>query len=170
MAKNTFLIIVLLVVVFAGVVWFLGKRGGEEISSPQPTPTPTQLPVSPTPTPTSSLVGSPVQTPAPTPIPKTVVINMTDSGFNPAEMTINAGDIVRFVNQGNQARWPASGIHPTHDLYPKKGGCISSSFDACRGLSKGESFSFTFTFKGTWPFHDHLNPFNPSLKGKVIVQ
>ena len=92
---------------------------------------------------------------------------MTDSGFNPAEMTINAGDTVRFVNQGNQARWPASGIHPTHDLYPEKGGCISSKFDACKGLAKAESFSFTFTIKGSWPYHDH---FVPSVRGTIIVQ
>lgn len=169
--NKTFLFIIILVIFFAGVAWFLGKKG-QEISSLQPIPTSIQPPVSPIPTPTSSPVGSPARTPTPTPTqivatPKIAVVNMVDSGFQPIEITIKMGDMVRFVNQGSRAVRPASGIHPTHNLYPEKGGCINSSFDACRGLQQGESFSFTFNFKGTWPFHDH---FQPSLTGRIIVQ
>mgnify|MGYP001589902159 CR=1 FL=1 len=145
--NKTFLFIIILAVVFIGVVVFLGNREGEEeVGFPTPTPTPA---------------------PGAAATPKTVTVNMTDSGFNPVEITINAGDMVRFVNQGSQTRRPASGIHPTHDLYPEKGGCISSKFDACRGLQNGESFSFTFNAKGIWPYHDHLAP---SVKGTIIVQ
>lgn len=167
--NKTFLFIIILAVVFIGVVVFLGNREGEEeVGFPQGTPT---LPIlSPTPSEISqpSPTGSGEIGTTPTAvIPKTVTVNMTDSGFNPVEITINAGDTVRFVNQGNQLRRPASGIHPTHDLYPEKGGCISSKFDACRGLQNGESFSFTFNLKGTWPYHDHLAP---SVKGTIIVQ
>ncbi|MEK7203532.1 MAG: hypothetical protein AAB627_00435 [Patescibacteria group bacterium] len=182
---KTFLLVVILLAVFAGIIWFSGKRK-EEVSFPQPTLTPT-VPVvctrevklcpdgstvgrtgpncefAPCPTPTS--ISTP--TPKATISPKITTINMTDSGFVPSNITINIGETVKFVNQSNLARWPASGIHPTHDLYPEKGGCISSAFDACHGLAKGEIFSFTFTFKGTWPYHDHLAP---SLKGTIIVQ
>lgn len=152
------LFIIILAVVFSGVIWFLGRNKGEEVSFPQATPTPTLLILSPTPSEAT---------------PKTISINMTESGFSPAEVTVNAGDTVRLVNQGSRAAWPASAVHPVHELYP--GSSISkcgtaeagSIFDACRGFNHGESFSFTFKAKGNWPFHDHLNP---SLKGKIIVQ
>lgn len=176
---KTFLFIMILLVVFGGIIWFLGNREGEEAGFPRATPTPTQPTVSPTLTPLSSpslsptktVTPTPTKTPTPTPIKtpisKTVVINITDNGFSPSDVTINAGDTVRFVNQSSQLRWPASGVHPTHELYPEKGGCINSAFDACRNLQPGESFSFTFNTRGTWPYHDHLAP---SLRGKVIVQ
>ncbi|MBI2003371.1 MAG: cupredoxin domain-containing protein [Parcubacteria group bacterium] len=180
--NKTILFIIVLAVVFSGVIWFLGKRGNETVSL-QPTPplsgenetlsvSPTQPAQSPT-----TLTFSPAPTDVPVQPgfipPKTVTVNMTDSGFNPAEVTINAGDTVKFVNQGDQSHWPASAVHPVHELYPGSGisKCGTDQalfiFDACRGLSRGESFSFTFNAKGSWPYHDHLNP---SLKGKIIVQ
>lgn len=155
--NKTLLFIIILIVIFAGVIIFLGnRREREEISFPQATPTPTQPQVSPFPSP-----------------PPEYIINMADSGFNPTEVVINAGDTVRFINQSSQGRWPASVVHPTHEFYP--GSSISKCgtpeankiFDACRGLQKGESFSFTFNSKGIWPYHDHLDP---SVKGKVIVR
>lgn len=156
--NKAILFIIVLVVVFSGVVWFLGRNKGEDVSFPQATPRPTLLILSPTP---------------PAVTPKIVTINMADSGFSPAEVTVNAGDTVRLMNQGTRAMWPASGIHPTHELYPgssiQKCGTVEANFifDACRGLNNGESFSFIFNTKGNWPFHDHLNP---SIKGKIIVQ
>jgi len=179
--NKTFLLIIVLAVVFSGIVWFLSGDRGDNISFPQPTPTPTpETTLIPILSPTGSPVGdsvlspTPTQTPTPTPVgPQTVVINITDSGFNPGEVTINSGDTVRFVNQGSQAHWPASAVHPVHELYPGSGisKCGTDQalfiFDACRGLSSGESFSFMFNAKGSWPYHDHLNP---SLKGKIIVQ
>lgn len=169
MNNKIILFIVILAVVFSGVIWFLGNKGGEisvekEIVSPQATPTPTE--------PTTLSISTPTPTPSAV-VPKTMSINMTDSGFSPSEVTINAGDTVRFINQGSQAHWPASAVHPVHEAYPgssiaKCGTAQAGSiFDACRGLNNGESFSFTFNAKGSWPFHDHLVPF---LKGKVIVQ
>lgn len=158
MKKVLILILVIIIVFF---VWqLLSREEGVIQTSPSPSPTPT-----PTPTPTPEVMIE----------PKEVVIDRTKEGFQPSEAVINAGDTVKFVNLTNQLSWPASGIHPTHEFYPGSGitkcgtpeaGII---FDACRGLKNGESFSFTFTFafKGTWPFHDHLQP---SLKGKIIVE
>ena len=56
-----------------------------------------------------------------------------------------------------RAPWPASAFHPSHSAYPEKGGCISSAFDACRGLKEGESWSFIFNQVGKWGYHNHLN-------------
>ena len=93
-------------------------------------------------------------------------IEITATGFTPAKLTINSGKTITFINKDSKSHWPASGIHPTHTLYPESGGCIGSKFDVCKGLSEGETFSFTFNHKGKWPYHDHLNP---SLKGSIEV-
>ena len=95
------------------------------------------------------------------------LIEMTSAGFSPKELRINAGDTVTFVNKDATEHWPASALHPTHTVYPETGGCIGSKFDACKGLKQGESWSFVFTQKGSWNYHDHLDP---TLFGKIIVQ
>ncbi|MBI2544978.1 MAG: cupredoxin domain-containing protein [Candidatus Aenigmarchaeota archaeon] len=94
-------------------------------------------------------------------------VAMTSSGFSPSDITINAGDSVKFTNQDSASHWPASDPHPTHNGYPETGGCTGSKFDACKALGQGETFEFTFTYKGQWCYHDHLNP---NLKGCVTVQ
>ena len=59
----------------------------------------------------------------------------------------------------NESFWPASNIHPTHMIYPE--------FDAKRPVASGKDWSFTFTKKGTWRYHDHLNP---EATGTVVVE
>lgn len=87
---------------------------------------------------------------------ETVVI--TDNGFEPENLTVKKGTKVIFKNMGQRPHWPASNFHPTHDLYPEKGGCISSKFDSCRGLESGETFEYVVGEVGKWPIHDHLFP------------
>ncbi len=88
--------------------------------------------------------------------PKTYTIEMTDSGYSPNNITIKAGDTVVFLNKGTLPNWPATAKHPTHEVYPEPGGCISSAFDACKGVLPGENFTFTFNQKGSWGYHEHL--------------
>lgn len=155
--NKSFILIIVIVIFFIGVVIFWGNKRNEAVS-PQAQATPTPSPEA--------------ERQEPTNTPKTVIINMTDTGLNPSEITINAGDRIEFINQSLRPAWPASAVHPTHQAYPgsdiKKCGTDESNsiFDACRGLQKGESFSFTFKEKGTWFFHDHLNS---SLRGSIIV-
>ena len=80
------------------------------------------------------------------------VIEITEAGFSPQTVTIPAGGTVTFINNGQAPHWPASDVHPTHELLP--------SFDAKRGLATGESYSHVFTEAGTWRCHDHLAPKN----------
>ena len=80
---------------------------------------------------------------------------------------IKTGDTVKWINNDTAPHWPASAAHPTHTVYPELGGCIGSKFDACKGLANGEPFMFTFTHKGSWKYHDHLNP---SLWGTIVVE
>jgi len=90
---------------------------------------------------------------------KEVVVSLTDGAFEPATVTIAAGTAVKFVNNGQGLHWPASFVHPVHQVLP--------GFDSERGLSTGETYSFVFTKVGTWPMHDHLFP---QVTGKVIVE
>lgn len=90
------------------------------------------------------------------------IIKITPNGFNPSVLTINAGERVIWVNKYNLPSWPASNVHPTHTLYPgsniNKCGTSELIFDACKNLKQGESFSFTLNEKGSWRYHDHLDP------------
>lgn len=91
-------------------------------------------------------------------------IEVTSSGFSPNTLKIKAGDTVTFINKDSVKHWPASAVHPTHTNYPGTsiGTCFSGTdeekakmFDACRALEEEESWSFTFTEKGIWGYHDH---------------
>ncbi len=88
-----------------------------------------------------------------------VKVSVDDNGFTPAAVTVPAGTTVTFVNDGQGAHWPASAVHPTHQLLP--------DFNARKGLATGETYSYTFTKVGTWTFHDHLNP---TKTGQMVVQ
>ena len=92
------------------------------------------------------------------------VIEMSNSGFSPTDITIKKGDTVTFVSVDSGMHWPASDVHPTHTVYPGSGitKCGTSEqegiFDACHGLEEGETWNFTFEDVGSWNFHDHLHP------------
>lgn len=96
-------------------------------------------------------------------------INYTDNGYEPKEVTIRAGQAVRWVNNSPGEMWPAAAVHPTHAIYPQKSDtdCLGSSFDSCRRLQPGETYEFTFTYEGDWKFHDHVRP---SKTGIVKVE
>ena len=68
--------------------------------------------------------------------------------FSPEELVIAPGEVT-FVNDVEEAFWPASNVHPTHDVLP--------AFDARRPLPPGATYAFTFP-EGEWRFHDHLHP------------
>ncbi len=79
---------------------------------------------------------------------KTVVVVVTDSGFEPQSVLLNEGDTVVWQNKSTHLFWPASDPHPTHDFYPE--------FDPEKAIQPGSSWSFVFTKVGTWGYHDHL--------------
>lgn len=89
---------------------------------------------------------------------KEYVINYTDEGFSPATLQIKKNETVTFKNKSSSSMWPASAMHPTHQVYPTTGGCLGSTFDACKGVQPGDSWSFKFEVVGSWKYHDHLTP------------
>lgn len=89
----------------------------------------------------------------------TQTVTYTNEGFFPAELTIKSGTMVTFINQSDAPMWIASANHPTHLLYPE--------FDEKESVSKGGSYSFTFTKIGTHPYHNHVQL---GKYGKIIVE
>ena len=95
------------------------------------------------------------------------LITYTDAGYYPNEITVKVGGKVTFKNESGAQMWTASALHPTHREYPTTGGCIGSTFDTCKGIPPGESWSFKFDIPGTWRYHNHLSP---SHFGRVVVE
>lgn len=89
----------------------------------------------------------------------TVRINMVPDAFEPEHVTVKKGQKVCWVNNDVDGRWPASNVHPTHEVY--------SAFDPKGPVRPGETWCFTFDNVGSWVFHDHLLP---ELTGSVLVQ
>lgn len=78
------------------------------------------------------------------------IVKMTKNGFEPEEIKIKKGQTVTWVNEDTDFHWPASNLHPTHQIYPE--------FDSRKPLAPGEHWSVTFEKTGEWRCHDHLNP------------
>ena len=78
------------------------------------------------------------------------VVRYTDDGFVPQTVQIELEQTVKFVNESSGNMWVATGVHPIHQLYPE--------FNQRIGVGKGGAFSFKFTRKGNWKYHNHLNP------------
>lgn len=85
-------------------------------------------------------------------------VTLTEEGFSPKEITIKNGKSVKFITSGKKPFWPASDLHPTHELY--------SDFDSKNPVNPGDAWVFTFTKSGRWKYHDHLFPYHT---GTVIV-
>lgn len=90
--------------------------------------------------------------------PADFTILMTPEEFVPSELTIKKGQSVQWSNEDTDYRWPASDLHPIHEIYPE--------FDPREPLAPGESWVFTFQRAGSWRYHDHLRP---GERGVVIV-
>lgn len=91
----------------------------------------------------------------------------SDGGYLPDPLIVKKGTTVTFENATENPMWTASDQHPSHRMYPTRGGCLGSTFDACAGTPPGGSWSFTFDTVGSWNYHNHLNPANG---GTIIVQ
>lgn len=91
------------------------------------------------------------------PSPK-IIIKMGEFGFNPQTNEISQGDVVVFENVGGKNHWPASNIHPTHEIYPE--------FDPRRSIPPKENWIFVFKKAGEWKFHDHISS---EFSGVIVV-
>ncbi|MBI2036082.1 cupredoxin domain-containing protein [Candidatus Microgenomates bacterium] len=137
-----------LIAVIAAVVLITGKGGYQTpITNPPPTPIKSAPPTT-TSSLTNEATGSAQQ----------VTVMLTQSGFEPATVTVKAGTKVIWVNNSGDMATVNSAVHPTHLVYPPL------NFDQ---FPNGQSLSLVFDKPGTYKYHDHLNP---SQTGQVIVE
>ena len=85
-------------------------------------------------------------------------IDLTEQGFVPQNITISQGDTIIFSTTRGKQFWPASDLHPTHEIYPE--------FDPKEPILPEASWTFRFDRAGQWNFHDHLDPY---FRGTVRV-
>lgn len=85
-------------------------------------------------------------------------VEITSSGFEPANLTIKAETKVTWVNKSGKTVSINSADHPTHLGYPPLNlGMVED----------GESISLVFDTVGTYEYHDHLKP---TWVGTVVVE
>ena len=102
-------------------------------------------------TPAKPNLGSPSETP----LPNSWLIEFTDEGFTPKRLDIEVGQQVRFVNRSESSLWPASNIHPTHQ--------VLAEFDAGNPIGADDIWAFTFEKPGFWRYHNHMAPEHSGL-------
>ena len=94
-------------------------------------------------------------TPSETPLPNSWEVEFTDDGFVPKRLEIEVGQQVQFVNRSESSLWPASNIHPTHQIMPE--------FDAGSPVGADGVWAFTFHKPGFWRYHNHMVPEHSGL-------
>ena len=80
--------------------------------------------------------------------PHAPTISFDGDRFSPLRLEVESGQQVQFVNQSDKPFWPASNIHPTHQIYPE--------LDAQTPIEPGSAWVFTFEQPGFWRYHNHL--------------
>ena len=168
---NKIITAIIIIVIILGGGYFLFKGN----VAPQLNPTPSTSPEATTsPLPTSNEpTSTPSPTSTPTPQSQTKEVIYTNAGFSPSTLTIKAGETVTFKNQSSFGMWVGSAMHPNHAAYSGTSlqqHCPDTSniaFDQCQSGAPGTSWSFTFTKKGTWGYHNHSSA---NHFGKIIVE
>lgn len=170
MKKSILTIIIIAVVLVGGYFLFFSDTYQAAPSVPQPS---VQQPTSPASKPSApeTTVNDTVEAEE---MEEEYVVKYTESGYSPSSIAIEAGETVTFVNNSSRAMWTASAVHPSHRIYSGTSlseHCGSSaentSFDACKGVQPGDSWSFTFDKIGSWKYHNHLSP---SHTGTIVVE
>lgn len=84
------------------------------------------------------------------------VLSYSDLGFEPTELRIAAGDVVRFTNNSSQDVWIASDDRVR--VYPRtRDGCGSSDLDSCAPIAPMDFWEFRFSAPGTWGVVNNLD-------------
>jgi len=89
-------------------------------------------------------------------------VTFSDSGVSPSTVTIKSGESLTWVNNSSKSVQVGSANHPTHTLNREL-----TSGEFVTELAPGASATVTLTKKGTWGYHNHLDP---SVTDKVVVE
>jgi plastocyanin len=86
------------------------------------------------------------------------VIIYSDGGFSPATLTAKAGDTITVRNTSSHDIQMDSNPHPIHTDDPDLN---------VGAVAAGQSMNFMVNNKGTFGYHNHLNP---AQKGTIVIQ
>ena len=90
-------------------------------------------------------------------------ITISNGSLSPGSVTISVGQSVRFVNSDSRSRTMSSDPHPAHTNCPSIGNVGT--------LATGQTReTFGFAAAGSCGFHDHNDPDNNALKGRITIQ
>jgi plastocyanin len=88
---------------------------------------------------------------------------MTASGVSPTLLTVPAGSRVTFVNNDTRRHDMTSDPHPEHTECPE--------INAVGALQPGQSRETgNLVAARTCGYHDHEQPTNNALRGRIVVQ
>lgn len=127
------ILILILMMVMAGSVKFLGNTS--DLESRLPTPTPGERE------------------------PRFYTVTYRSGVFSPTNLRIHAGDTVRFKNDGYFGIRIVTDPHAAHNQLP--------GFDSVGDIPQGSYFSYTFSEKGIFGYH---NEKNTEEQGTIIVR
>lgn len=145
--RNVAIVVIVLAVV-ASVWWYISSQRSQNTLAPVPTPTVELFPTQP-----------PGATEAANQPAQAMVVTILSSGFSPKEIKIKVGETVTWMNSDSEDHQVNSGPHPVHTVYPP--------LNTVSLLKPDQQKSLSFPDKGTYQYHDHLNP---SQFGSVIVE
>ena len=105
--------------------------------------------------------GSAPTTPPPPSNPYVFTISTT--GISPKELTVPQGTRVLFVNNDNRRRNMTSDPHPEHDICPE--------INHVGLLNQGQMRETgNLVIVRTCGFHDHDDPDNVNVRGRIVVR
>lgn len=97
------------------------------------------------------------------PGPSGATIIISNGRVNPANVTVSVGQSVTFVNSNGRTHNVSSDPHPEHADCPP--------INAVNVIGNGQTkLTSAFTSARTCGFHDHDDPDNAQLKGRITVQ
>lgn len=147
MNKNVIFLAIAALLIGAGVAVLVAQQSSNDVSAPAEE------------TATTQTEEEPLQPGDEAEVAENNVVTYTDEGFAPDQATVQSGETVTFENNSSFDLWVASDEHPAHTELPE--------FDAGRGISPGEVYTFTFTEPGEWGYHNHLQA---NQTGVVVVE
>ena len=90
-------------------------------------------------------------------------ITISSSGASPKELTVPPGTRVLFINSDTRRRNMTSDPHPEHDECPE--------INAVGFLNSGQNKETgNLNTVRTCGFHDHDDPDNNSVKGRIVIR
>jgi plastocyanin len=88
-------------------------------------------------------------------------VHITKSGFQPAELTIEPGMVVTWVNDDTASHRVVSGVYP--DI------AGAQNFDSGKDTPLGTEGVYTVSFSNSGNF-EYYDALNPSASGRIIVK